>query len=102
MPPEAESADAYIQRCIDEILPEVDEWGSRTPRTSSCERGAFDVEQARRYLEKAKELGLELRLHGDQFSEIGAIHSRSSSEARSVDHLEATGPEGVRRWRAPT
>jgi imidazolonepropionase len=95
VPPEAESADAYIQRCIDEILPEVDEWGLATAADVFCERGAFDVEQSRRYLQKAKELGLDLRLHGDQFSEIGAIPLAIELEAKSVDHLEATGPEGI-------
>ena len=73
VPPEAADADAYIQLCVDEILPEVDEWGLATHADVFCERGAFDVEQSRRYLQKARELGLELRLHGDQFSEIGAI-----------------------------
>jgi imidazolonepropionase len=95
VPPEADDADSYIQRCIDEILPEVDEWGLASAADVFCERGAFDVEQSRRYLAKAKELRLELRLHGDQFTEIGAIPLAIELEARSVDHLEATGPEGV-------
>ena len=95
VPPEAADADAYIQLCVDEILPEVDEWGLATHADVFCERGAFDVEQSRRYLQKARELGLELRLHGDQFSEIGAIPLAVELAARSVDHLEATGPEGI-------
>jgi imidazolonepropionase len=95
VPPEADSGDAYIQRCIDEILPEVDEWGLATAADVFCERGAFDVEQSRRYLEKAKELRLERRVHGDQFTEMGAIQLAIDVEAKSVDHLEATGPEGV-------
>src|SRR5581483_3115948 len=40
--------------------------------------------------------GLALRLHGDQFTEQGAIPLAVELGARSVDHLEATGPEGVR------
>jgi imidazolonepropionase len=95
VPPEADDADSYIQRCVDEILPEVDEWGLATAADVFCERGAFDVDQSRRYLEKAKELGLDRRLHGDQFTEIGAIPLAVELEARSVDHLEATGAEGV-------
>jgi imidazolonepropionase len=95
VPPEADDADSYIQRCVDEILPEVDEWGLATAADVFCERGAFDVEQSRRYLTKAKELRLERRLHGDQFTEMGAIPLAIELEAKSVDHLEATGPEGV-------
>src|SRR6185436_4082665 len=39
--------------------------------------------------------GLALRLHGDQFTESGAIPLAIELGARSVDHLEATGPDGV-------
>jgi imidazolonepropionase len=60
------------------------------------ERGAFDAAQARRYLGACKEAGLALRLHGDQFTEQGAIPLAIELGARSVDHLEATGDDGVR------
>jgi imidazolonepropionase len=60
------------------------------------ERGAFDVDQARRYLQACRAWGLELRLHGDQFTERGAVSLAVELGAKSVDHLEATGPEGVR------
>jgi imidazolonepropionase len=59
------------------------------------ERGAFDAAQARRYLVAAREHGLALRLHGDQFTEAGAIPLAIELGARSVDHLEATGPAGI-------
>src|SRR5581483_1718063 len=56
---------------------------------------AFDAGQARRYLEACAAAGLALRLHGDQFTEAGAIPLAVELGARSVDHLEAAGPEGV-------
>src|SRR5207253_1957096 len=59
------------------------------------ERGAFDAQQARRYLEACAAAGLALRLHGDQFTESGAIPLAIELGARSVDHLEVTGPEGI-------
>ena len=60
------------------------------------ERGAFDAAQARRYLEACRDAGLALRLHGDQFTEAGAIPLAIELGAGSVDHLEATGDAGVR------
>ena len=63
------------------------------------ERGAFDATQARRYLEACRAAGLALRLHGDQFTERGAIALAVELGARSVDHLEATGARGHRRTR---
>src|SRR5262249_37248072 len=95
VPPEARDADAHIDLCVNEILPEVAEWQLATAADVFLERGAFDAAQARRYLEAAAAQGLVLRLHGDQFSEMGAIPLAVELGARSVDHLEATGPEGV-------
>jgi imidazolonepropionase len=100
VPAEAESADAYIQTCIDDILPEIVEWGLAEAADVFVEGGAFDADQARRYLEAAREHGLALRLHGDQFSEIGAIDLAIELGARSIDHLEATGAEGVAKLAA--
>ena len=95
VPPEADDADMHIATCVGGILPEVSEWALARQADIFLERGAFDVEQSRRYLLKAKELGLTPRLHGDQFSEMGAIDLAIEVGARSVDHLEATKARGV-------
>jgi imidazolonepropionase len=60
------------------------------------ERGAFDSRQAERYVLACREAGLALRLHADQFTEAGGLELAVRLGARSVDHLEATGPAGVR------
>ena len=60
------------------------------------ERGSFERSEARRYLQACRDRGLALRLHGDQFSERGAIPLAVELGARSVDHLENTGEEGAR------
>jgi imidazolonepropionase len=94
VPPERESADQYVDWLIADVLPEAA--GIAEGADVFLERGAFDAVQARRYLEAARDHGLELRLHGDQFTEAGAISLAIELGARSVDHLEATGPDGVR------
>jgi len=93
VPPERGDADAYVNWVIADVLPDA----ARVAAAADVflERGAFDAEQARRYLVAARELGLDLRLHGDQFTEAGAIPLAIELGARSVDHLEATGPAGV-------
>ena len=98
VPPEHDDADAYLDFSIAEVLPEA----ARVAEAADVfvERGAFTVEQARRYLEACREAGLVLRLHADQFSEQGAIGLAIELGARSVDHLEATGEEGIRRLAA--
>lgn len=92
-PPEYEDGDAYVDFLIADVLP------AAAPLAEAAdvflERGAFDSAQARRYLQAAEAAGLALRLHGDQFTEAGAIPLAIELGARSVDHLEATGPRGV-------
>lgn len=93
VPPEHTDADAYVEWLIGAVLPDA----ARIAVAADVfvERGTFDVEQARRYLVACRSAGLALRLHGDQLSEIGAVSLAVELAARSIDHLEATGPAGV-------
>ena len=93
VPPEFDDADAYLDFALSEVLP------AAAPLAEAAdvfvERGAFDPPQARRYLTACADAGLVLRLHGDQFTELGAVQLALELGARSIDHLEATGSEGV-------
>jgi imidazolonepropionase len=94
LPPEFDDRDAYVDFLLAEVLPDA----ARLAEAADVflERGAFDATQARRYLEACATAGLALRLHGDQFTESGAIPLAIELGARSVDHLEATGDAGAR------
>jgi len=94
VPPEFPDSDAYLDFALAEVLPEV--VGLAEAADVFVENGAFDVPHARRYLTACLDAGLALRLHGDQFTEQGAVPLAIELGARSVDHLEATGDEGVR------
>ena len=93
VPPEHADADAYVDWLIEHVLPAAAHVAAAAD--VFVERGTFDVGQARRYLTACRAAGLTLRLHGDQLSEIGAVPLAVELGARSVDHLEATGPAGV-------
>jgi imidazolonepropionase len=94
VPPEQDSADEYLEWLVGEVLPDA----AQVAETADIfvERGAFDVQQARGYLVEARRRGLALRLHADQFTQAGGVALAIELGARSVDHLEATGDEGVR------
>jgi imidazolonepropionase len=94
VPPEFPEADAYLDFALAEVLPEAAKIAEAAD--VFLERGAFDAVQARRYLEACRDAGLALRLHGDQFTESGAIPLAIELGARSVDHLEATGADGIK------
>ena len=94
VPPEFDDADAYLEFALAEVLHRAAELARAAD--VFVEQGAFDVDQARRYLEACRGAGLALRLHGDQFTELGAVELAIELGARSIDHLEATGETGVR------
>jgi imidazolonepropionase len=93
VPPEFDDADEYLAYALRDVLPAAA--GVAEAADVFLERGAFDAEQARRYLAACRDAGLALRLHGDQFTEAGAIPLAIELGARSVDHLEATGTVGA-------
>src|SRR6266480_2156671 len=92
--PEFADADAYLDFALAEVLPDAAQLAEAAD--VFVERGAFDAAQARRYLTACRDAGLALRLHGDQFTEQGAVPLAVELGARSVDHLEATGDRGIR------
>lgn len=95
VPPEFADAGAaaYVDFLLDDVLPEA----ARLAEAGDVflERGAFGVDDARRYLQACRAAGLALRLHGDQFTEAGAVPLAIELRARSIDHLESTGARGV-------
>jgi len=95
LPPEFADAgaDAYLDFLLTDVLPDAALLAEAAD--VFLERGAFTETQARRYLEACGAAGLTLRLHGDQFTESGAIPLAIELAARSVDHLESTGPDGI-------
>ena len=94
VPPEFPDAESYLDFLLAEVLPQA------APLAEAAdvflERGAFDAAHARRYLEACRSHGLELRLHADQFTEAGGVGLAIELGVGSIDHLEATGPDGVK------
>jgi imidazolonepropionase len=93
VPPDFDDADQYLDFALSEVLPVAAQLAEAAD--VFVERGAFDVAQARRYLTACADAGLALRLHGDQFTELGAVELAIELGSKSIDHLEATGPDGV-------
>lgn len=88
-------ADAYVELLCAEALPAVKQAGLARAADVYVEEGAFTLAQARRYLERAKELGFALRVHADQFSALGAVELAVELGAESVDHLEFLSDAGL-------
>jgi imidazolonepropionase len=89
VPPEyAQNPDAYIDWMCAEMMPRIRRQRLALFADVYCDRGAFTVDQARRYLEGARELGLDLKVHAEQFTHTGAARLAVELGAASADHLE--------------
>lgn len=60
-----------------------------------CERIAFSVEEMRRVFDRAKALGIPVKLHAEQLSDLGGAKLAASYGALSADHLEYLDDEGA-------
>ncbi|MCF6172218.1 MAG: imidazolonepropionase [Campylobacteraceae bacterium] len=97
IPPEYKNrADEYINYICDTMLDEIYQLGLVTCVDAYCEHLAFSVEQVRRVFEKAKSLGLRVKLHAEQFSLMGATKLACKFKALSVDHLEYTNEDSIK------
>lgn len=80
----------FVERTIHETLPAVHEAFPDCTIDAYCEQGAWSLAETIRLFEAAADLGHPLRIHADQFNELGMLDAAIGLGARSVDHLEAT------------
>src|SRR5512138_1302156 len=92
----------YTDLVCETMLPLLKEWwGTHAPRLSLpfvdvfCEDKAFDLEQSRQILEKAKDLGFPLKIHADEFDNLGGASLAAELGAASADHLVKTSDADI-------
>ncbi len=96
LPPEAKGdKDAYIDLVVKDMLPAIAARGLADAVDGFCEGLAFSPEQMFRVFERAKTLGLPVKLHADQLSDLGGAALAASFGALSADHLEYTDKPGA-------
>lgn len=87
----------YCRHVVEDVLPEVVRRFGPLACDAYCERGAWSPEWTRRLFERARSLGCPVRVHVDQFNELGFLDTAIELGARSADHLEATSRDALRR-----
>jgi imidazolonepropionase len=96
LPPEANgNKDAFIDKVCNEMLPALAHEGLADAVDAFCEGIAFSPEQTARVFEAAKALGLNIKLHADQLSNLHGAKLAAHHGALSADHLEYTDEEGA-------
>ncbi|WP_425992705.1 imidazolonepropionase [Brevundimonas sp. TWP2-3-2] len=97
VPPEHRAdRSAYVDLAIDDILPAAHAEELVDAVDAYCEPIAFSDAEVSRLFEKAKALGLPVKLHADQLSDGGGAALAARYGALSADHIEHSSEAGVR------
>jgi imidazolonepropionase len=89
------SPDEYLGIVVTEMLPRVAAENLAEFCDVFCERGYFNIDQSRKILAAAKEVGLNLRGHVDQLTNSGGAKLMAEMSATTADHLEQTDEQGI-------
>ncbi len=108
IPPEFKGDSAgYTRFLCEEALPATKIWWQQHAGERQlpfvdvfCEAGVFEIEETREILTAAKALGFPLKLHADEFENLGGASLAAELGAVSADHLVKTSAEDIQRLAA--
>lgn len=89
-----DDADGYIDQVIEWLKP-LHEEGLVDAVDAFCEGIGFTPEQTRKVFDEAKRLGIRVKLHADQLSDLGGAGIVSDYAGLSADHIEYTNDDDV-------
>jgi len=96
VPPEMKgNSTGYIDAICETMLPEIAAEGLADAVDAFCEGIAFSPDETARVFAKARALGLPVRLHADQLSNLHGAALAARFGALSADHLEYADDEGI-------
>jgi len=105
VPPEFKAnPDEYVSIVCSQMLPELkNHWESAYPGQPLpfvdvfCDKGAFDLDQSRRILKTARSLGFPLKIHADEFKNLGGAAMAAELGAISADHLVVSSNKDIKK-----
>lgn len=96
-PPEyRKDRERYVDIVVEEMIPAVSELGLAEFCDVFCERGVFTPEQSRRIMVAAKEAGMKLTIHADEFEDSGGAELAAELGALSASHLGHASVHGLK------
>ncbi|MCQ9617735.1 imidazolonepropionase [Paenalcaligenes niemegkensis] len=97
LPPEyKDRPDDYIDLVCNTMMPSLAAEGLIDAVDIFCERIAFNLEQTERVFNRARTLGLSIKVHAEQLSLMGAAALGAQYHALSADHLEYLDENGIK------
>ena len=87
--------DIFIDYMVDDVMPEVVDRNLAEFCDIFCEKNVFSIQQSRRLLQKAKDMGLKLKIHADEIVQLGGAELAAELGAVSADHLLQASDNGI-------
>ncbi|HEY4532607.1 MAG TPA: imidazolonepropionase [Fusobacterium sp.] len=84
----------YVEEVI-KMLPEIKKRNLAEFCDVFCEEGVFSVEESRKILTKAKELGFQLKIHADEVVSLGGVELAGELQSVTAEHLMVITEEGI-------
>jgi len=89
----------YINYLIEEVMPRIMRMGLAEFCDVFCEKGVFSVEESRKILSRAREMGYGLKIHADEIEPIGGAELAGEMKTISAEHLLAASDKGFQKMK---
>ncbi|SUP41903.1 imidazolonepropionase [Veillonella criceti] len=97
IPPEYKGRNQeFLQFLVDEVMPEVKQQELAQFCDIFCEKGVFSIEESRKFLQQAKDMGFDLKIHADEIVTLGGAELGAELGCHSADHLLHASDEGIK------
>lgn len=97
IPPEFKGRNQeFLQFLVDEVMPEVKQKDLAQFCDIFCEKGVFSIEESRKFLQQAKDMGFDLKIHADEIVTLGGAELGAELGCHSADHLLHASEEGIK------
>ncbi len=87
--------DEFLDFMINDVMPVVKERNLAEFADIFCEKNVFTVDQSRRFLKAAKDMGFKLKIHADEIVQLGGAELAAELGAVSADHLLQASDKGI-------
>ena len=97
IPPEYKGRnEEFLKFLVKEVMPDVKKADLAQFCDIFCEKGVFSIEESRQYLQQAKDMGFDLKIHADEIVTLGGAELGAELGCTSADHLLHASDEGIK------
>lgn len=97
IPPEYKGRnEEFLKFLVKEVMPDVKKADLAQFCDNFCEKGVFSIEESRQYLQQAKDMGFDLKIHADEIVTLGGAELGAELGCTSADHLLHASDEGIK------